>query len=519
MSFKKSLTKKTLVSAAVLILIGGVSYRYIFPAKTAPKLIAATRGDISQEVIVTGTTKPVNNLSLAFETTGRISRVSADVGDRVNPEQTLAELDSTELRAQLRQAQANTDAAQAKLAELKRGARSEDIRVAQTALDKAQQDLLNNYSGVINALSDAYAKADDALRNQVSALFINAETANPQLSYSSGDSQAQIDALNLRLQAGTELNAWKSELGILGSTSSASALDQALQNAQSHLNVTRTFINKLMDTLTTPNSLSAATITSYKTSITTARSQLNTATANINSQWQTIAAQKIVVRQKSDELALKLAGSSTEEINAQTAQVAQAQAQIEVIQAQIQKTILRSPIKGTVTKQDAKVGQIVSPNVVVTSVISQDNLQIESNVPEVDIGKIAVKNPISITFDALPGEKFRGRVIAIDPAQTIIDGVVNFKITIAFASIDPRFKSGLTVNLSIETAKKSNVLILPQLAIIENDRGTFVKKPENGTFKEYPLKLGIRSSNGNVEIISGVSDGEKVLNVGLKTTQ
>jgi multidrug efflux pump subunit AcrA (membrane-fusion protein) len=97
---------------------------------------------------------------------------------------------------------------------------------------------------------------------------------------------------------------------------------------------------------------------------------------------------------------------------------------------------------------------------------------------------------------------------------------VNYKTTITFSQNDPKIKSGFTANLKIQTMKKDNVLILPQYAIVENDRGAFVKKMNGGNAgqtTEIPVTLGIRSQNGMVEIIDGVAEGDRVLNVGIKT--
>ena len=71
--------------------------------------------------------------------------------------------------------------------------------------------------------------------------------------------------------------------------------------------------------------------------------------------------------------------------------------------------------------------------------------------------------------------------------------------------------------LPIETQKKDGALILPQFAIIENDNGIFVKKMQDGVAVQIPVVIGIRSNNGNVEIVSGVSEGDEVVNIGAKT--
>lgn len=521
MSFlKKFITKKIAIGIVVAIVFGLILYSR-FSKSPAPQLIVARRGDIAEKVIVTGNTKPVQTIDLAFERTGKIVRVNFDVGATVRTGTVLVELSQGELAGQLKEAEANVAAAQAKLDALKRGTRPEDIQVTRTQLNKAQQDLANDYNGVLSILSDAYAKSDDAVRNQVSALFSNADTGTPQLAFAMSDSQIQIDVQAQRASAGIELNAWKNELIALNtaaSSNSAATLEQALKNGQSHLVVVLAFLNKTMDAVVAAPSLGSATVTAYKTSVTAARSEVNTSINNVNASSQAIASQKFVVNQQRDQLASQIAGSTEEDIRAQEAVVSQMEASVTVTQAQLNQTVMISPIDGIVTRQDAKVGEIAAANKSLVSVISAGNLEINTNIPEADIGKITLQDRVDITFDAFQGESFFGKVVKIDPAETIVDGVVNFKVTIALDKVDSRMKSGLTANLGIETVKKSGVLILPQVAIVQNDQGAFVRKYEQGSAKNYPVKIGIRDQNGNVEILSGVSEGDSVVNVGLKTS-
>jgi multidrug efflux pump subunit AcrA (membrane-fusion protein) len=129
---------------------------------------------------------------------------------------------------------------------------------------------------------------------------------------------------------------------------------------------------------------------------------------------------------------------------------------------------------------------------------------------------VNVNDPVNMTFDAFPGETFTGKVFFIDPAETIVSGVVDYKIKVSFDKIDPRIKSGLTANLEINTQKKDGVLVLPQFAILQTDTGSFVKEVKNGAVVQMPVTLGIRDDQGNVEVVSGVSEGDQVLNIGLK---
>ena len=87
-------------------------------------------------------------------------------------------LDASDLSAQLAQAQAQADSAQATLDGLIAGAQPSDIAASQAAVDKARQDLANMYAGISDTLSDSLAKGTDAVRTQLNGFFSNADTAN-----------------------------------------------------------------------------------------------------------------------------------------------------------------------------------------------------------------------------------------------------------------------------------------------------------------------------------------------------
>jgi len=509
---KKKVIAAILVLGAVAIAVGSTISK-----KTVHEKIIVKKGVIAEEVSVTGKTKPLEEVSLAFERGGRVTHIYGNVGDHATAGQALIALDASELVAQLAQAKASVETQNAKLDELKRGTREEDLEVKRAELRKAEQDLKNYYESIPEILNDAYTKADDALRKQTNGIFSGDEEVNPQLTFTSTDSQAASEALNQRIIAGQRLNKWKKELLALSPNATETELNAALASGKSALETVRVLLNRIMDIVISINNLPSATATTYKANITTARTNINTVLTSLNSQEQSIASQNLTVKRINNELQLKLAGTISEQLAAQEAQVRSAEAQVQLIQAQIAKTALISPIEGVITKQDAKRGEIIGANIALVSIISQNKLEIEANVPEVDIGKVALGNPVRITIDALPGEEFGGKVIHLDPAETIVDGVVNYKVKILFTKADARIKSGLTTNLDIRTVEKTNILLLPQYALLENDKGVFVKKQNGEIIEEIPVIIGIRSQDGNVEIISGVAEGDEVLNIGAKT--
>lgn len=496
---------------ALIALIGwGIFGR---SGETVPETVVAMRGRISEEVSVTGKTKPAREANLAFEKGGKVERVLVEVGGTVTPGQTLVQLDSNELSAQLRQARANVLREEARLDQLIGGSRPEDIEIKRTELEKAKQDFGGDLASMLDVLQDAYAKADDAIRKQIDDLFVNDDQLNPQLSFTTTNSQTQLDAESGRGKSSQALQTWKSNLDGLSATQGEAAILSASKNAKDHLTLMRNLLTVLMDATQNAVSITATTQTTYKTSIGSARTSINAALTAITNQEQAIASQKLVIQRVGNELSLKLAGSAPEEIQAQRAQVHQAEANASAISAQLAKTALLSPIRGTISKLDVEPGEIVSPNLNIVSVISENDMEIEANLPEADLSRVKMGALARVTLDAY-GEDvlFEATVAAIDPAETVIEGVSTYKMRLQFTEPDQRIKSGMTANIDIVTAVRENAIFVPQRSVGRKEGKRYVMiYVKDQPAQERTVEIGIRSADGNIEVISGLNEGEVVL--------
>ncbi len=502
------------------ILVVGTGIYVAFGMRTPHyHLVPVTQGPITEVVQVTGNTTPIQSIDLGFQNGGTIATVPVAQGAHVQAGQVLATLDTATLQAQFAQAKANVASAQAQLANLQAGAQPASIQASEAAAAGGVQTLANMYANVPNTLNDAYAKANDAVRNKLASFFANPETNNPQLTFSVSDSQTVNTLLAARVQASAALNAWQGELVDISGSSSSSTLDAALASAARHLSIINGFLADTSQALLQETGLSASTNAAYNTDVTDAIAEANVATGNVNTAAQNIASQKITIQQLEAQLALTRAGATPQQIQSQEAQVAAAEASVANIQAQIDQATLTSPISGIVTAQNAKIGEIASPGEVLTSILSDSGFEIDAEVPETDIGKIAIGNPVAMVFNAFPDQTFRGKVFYIDPAQTLQNGVVDYLVKISLDGTNKNLaeiKSGLTANLNIETKTVAHALILPQYAVIQNATGTFVEILKGGIPAQVPVTLGIQDASGNVEIASGVTAGEQVVNIGLK---
>ncbi len=471
--------KKT--SALILLVLAFISYKIVSPSKSTTDSFTVKRSDIVQKVIVNGNTKAVTDSSLAFEVNGTVKSTSVSVGSRVVVGQALISLDQSALYADLLKAQANVASEEARLDELNKGTKPEDIAVSETEVANAKVALSDAKNNLKN-------KVVDVVNNSIDQFFSNPKTTNPQFNLTVNDTQLKNNINTGRSVVETIVQNWTD-----------ADIDKNLPVVVALLDNVALAVNSQ----TSSSGVSQTTLDANRASISAARSTITTARETLNS-----SISKLALAEKN--LTLKKSGSTPEVIKAQEARVLQNKAQVESVQAQLSKMTLRSPQNGVITKQDAKVGEIVTPGKVVVTVISDSDLEIESNVSEVSIGKVMVGNPVVITFDAFPGETFSGKVAYIEPGETVVDGVVNYKVTVAFTEKYPQIKSGLTSRLELITSEKKEVLTIPEYAVTKNETGTFVAKLNGKVSTQVPVTLGIRGQDGFVEVVSGLNEGDVI---------
>lgn len=572
----KNLSKGAYVAFSVVIILAA-GYLLFGRQKQQPayNFTVAGRGSVVQKVSVTGRVKPTEKVDLAFEKSGKVSKINVKIGDKVISGQILAGLNNADVEAQLLQAQAGVESAKsslaqyqaallsqrAKLDELRRGTRPEELQIAETDVanaqkslsdaqtnlknvrNKATSDLANLYGKIKDILNDAYVKADDAVNKQTYELFLNYASDSRQLAFTTSDSQAKVDAEQQRVLAEAAVRTLKANLDNI--LADYAILDASLSDTKEQMIIIRDFLKRLNDALDFATNISLTTISTYKGYVNTGRTNINTAITNITNHQQAIESQKILnqnnissaeasantaqstLTSAQDELALKKAGATPEQIASQEAQVKQAEANLSAqaaevksaeanvknIQAQLAKTIIFSPINSIVTAQDAKIGEIVSANAPLISLISEAKFQIEANIPEADIAKVKIGDTAEVTLDAYGNDVvFEAKAISLDPAEIMIEGVATYKTTFEFTKEDGQIRSGMTANIDILTAKRENVIFVPSRAIITRGREKSVwVETAAGEIEERKIQAGLRGSDGNTETISGISEGEKII--------
>jgi HlyD family secretion protein len=91
-------------------------------------------------------------------------------------------------------------------------------------------------------------------------------------------------------------------------------------------------------------------------------------------------------------------------------------------------------------------------------------MQVDTNVDEADIGRVALEQEATFTVDSYPGQTFRGRVKQIRQAPQVIQNVVTYNTVVGVANPDLKLKPGMTANVKLLVSRRDNALLVPNAA-------------------------------------------------------
>jgi HlyD family secretion protein len=201
---------------------------------------------------------------------------------------------------------------------------------------------------------------------------------------------------------------------------------------------------------------------------------------------------------------------------AQRARIAQAQSSLQVAKINFFNSVMTAPTDGIIVAKNIEKGELALINSPIVTIAKSEELEIESNVPESDIVKVQVGQKAKVTFDALESEEVAdAEVTEIDPAATVIQDVVSYRVKFRLAKVDPRLKIGMSEDLDILTEAKDNVLMIPLRAVKTEGKDKFVeilKDAENNVTEKIQITTGLDGDEGMVEVSGGnLKEGDKVI--------
>lgn len=486
--------KYSIPTALVLIIgIGFLATRGEKPVSA--ETITATRTTIAQEVSVTGRVVPAQEVALAIQSGGKVSSISVKVGQKVVSGQTLLRVDTSDLQIRLGRQRAALEKAQLALE------RQNPEATAQDELNKAYED-------GFNAITDSFVDIPTIVTELHNVLYD--ASYSPYLSDS-----------NLRSIGGTARDD-KSEVGIRFDR----AEDTYEELVKRYQRLTRNSSNEevvamLAETHAISKNLSdivkdMRSLIKYvedrasdpqPEEIDRDQETFEGYTADLNAHLSAISSVQADIKD-----AQKGITDQTNDVQSSQIDIRQAELDIQDTLVQISNRTITSPVNGVVTDIQAEVGETISAGNPVISVISSNQYEIEANIPEADMAKVQVGAETEVTLDAYGSDVlFRAKVLSINPAETLLDGVATYKTKFQFIENDERIKSGMTASLIITGERKENVIAVPQRSVISRGLEKFVQVLENNVIVDKTVQTGLRGTDGSIEIVSGISEGDKVV--------
>jgi len=224
-----------------------------------------------------------------------------------------------------------------------------------------------------------------------------------------------------------------------------------------------------------------------------------------------LTAAKSAIAQAEATLARLQEGVSAEDLLIAQLQVEQAQLRLDQARDLLAEATLTAPHDGTITVVGVKRGEMsgMQPAFVLTDL---SRYHIDAMIDEIDIGRIAEGQPVTITLDALPGELLSGRIDRIAQTATADAGVVTYKVTISLDPTAAALRAGMTANAGIVTERRDGVLLAPN-RFIRIDRLTgkaFVDRLAGGQLQPVEIQIGLRDESLS-EVLAGLEEGDVIV--------
>jgi HlyD family secretion protein len=178
---------------------------------------------------------------------------------------------------------------------------------------------------------------------------------------------------------------------------------------------------------------------------------------------------KKLIAQTELEAAEVAVRSAEAQLRSQQAAVTQSQASLQQNQVNLQHTVIESPIDGLVISRNVDVGQTVAASMSAPTlfVLAADltKMQVLASLDESDVGRIRPGQVVRFRVDAFPTDEFLGAVTQVRLQPTTVQNVVTYQTVIDVPNPELKLKPGMTANVSIEIARRGNVIRIPNTAL------------------------------------------------------
>ena len=226
--------------------------------------------------------------------------------------------------------------------------------------------------------------------------------------------------------------------------------------------------------------------------------------------------------QAKEALDVLLKGSTSDQIKGAEAAVETARLAVKEADNALGDSIIYSPMSGVVLERQVSLGSVIVSNLagfgggdIICSIGDLSRMKAIASVDENDVGSVQEGQKCTLKVDAYPDEKFEGIVLKIHPQATIEGGVTAFVTEVEVPNPDRRLMAGMTCEVEIITKIITNILLVPDQAIVQKNEKNYVfVVDQNKKIEAREIQIG-ETNFESTQVLSGLSDGEQVITRGV----
>ena len=194
-----------------------------------------------------------------------------------------------------------------------------------------------------------------------------------------------------------------------------------------------------------------------------------------------------------------------------------AERKLQLVEDKLSKTKVIAPGDGTVLTVPVVEGQVivaaasVNSGTTLMTIANLSRLIVETHVNQVDVARLAVKQRVKLTAEAILDEELEAQIFFIAPGASVKNSVKGVTVQALIEKPSSRMRPGMNVQMTIPVANAQDVVAVPVGAVFRGDgdgRVVYVRSGEKT--ERRPVKIGI-SNTEHAQILSGVREGEKIL--------
>ena len=186
-------------------------------------------------------------------------------------------------------------------------------------------------------------------------------------------------------------------------------------------------------------------------------------------------------------------------------------AEVNIARVRVDKSEIRAPFDGVVTRRWVKQGQLLASNDAVFDMANFNVLRAELRVPERDAVAIAAGQPVDFTVDALGSRHFEAKVERVAPVVDRDSGTV--KVTVNIDNRDRALRPGLFTRMDIAFLHVANAVLIPKAAVLGSRGAEVAYVIEDGKAHRQPIRTG-HDSGSRVQVLEGLAAGAEVVVTG-----